>query len=61
MPMIIGLVIGFLVLGPIGALIGVVMGGFIMNKPRPFPTGDFPEGHAKECGCKKCYQARGLV
>ena len=65
--MLIGIVVGFFVLGPIGSLFGLLIGGFIYLKkparplgPRQLGSGR-PSGHSPRCGCKACYRADGLL
>ena len=64
--LIVGGVIGFLVLGPIGAVRGILVAGFLYLKPAdPRPPRRLgygrPPGHSDQCGCKKCYRADGLL
>jgi hypothetical protein len=51
-----GLFIGFLILGPFGALIGLIMGGFLMLRPVRIKERNVIEGHSAGCGCRKCYR-----
>lgn len=49
-----GLILGFLILGPFGALIGMIMGGFLMLRPVRVKERNVIEGHSRGCGCRKC-------
>lgn len=56
--MLIGLILGFLILGPIGAFIGLLIGGFLyVGRDKVAGKQSVPiDGHSPGCGCRRCYR-----
>ena len=53
--MLLALFIGFMILGPLGAIIGLIMAAVLILRPAPVAKErNIVEGHSAGCGCRRC-------